>query len=140
MLVTHHLLRETPPAPGLTPRLIATLEPRRRRSLPEEALCERAPPTHWDLSLCDCAFATERRQVLLKPPSRRVPTREAQSTPWRMPRQRQSPGHYRFPSYGQPGVDFSIRTAVRTSPRSLLRRRGAPPGARCREASRRGPA
>src|SRR5580765_1810661 len=31
-------------------------------------------PTHLELSPCDCAFATERRQVLLKPPSRRVPT------------------------------------------------------------------
>src|SRR4249920_372571 len=99
MLVTHHLLRETPPAPGLTPRLIATLEPRRRRSLPEEALCERAPPTHSYLSLCDCAFATERRQVLLKPPSRRVPTREAQPTPGRIRSGRTVASHYHFTIY-----------------------------------------
>ena len=35
MLVTHHLLRETPPSPGLTLRLQSLCEPRRRDRLPE---------------------------------------------------------------------------------------------------------
>ena len=40
MLVTHHLLRETPPAPGLALRLQSVCEPRRRDRLPEEAMSE----------------------------------------------------------------------------------------------------
>jgi hypothetical protein len=42
MLVTHHLLRETPPSPGLTVRLESVCEPRRRDRLPEEAMSEGA--------------------------------------------------------------------------------------------------
>ena len=42
MLVTHHLLRETPPSPGLAPRLQSVCEPRRRKRLPEEAMSEGA--------------------------------------------------------------------------------------------------
>jgi hypothetical protein len=42
MLVTHHLLQETPPAPGLAPRLQSACEPRRRDRLPEEAMSEGA--------------------------------------------------------------------------------------------------
>src|SRR5438132_14108650 len=42
MLVTHHLLRETPPSPGLTLRLQSPYEPRRRDRLPEEAMREGA--------------------------------------------------------------------------------------------------
>src|SRR5258706_4514042 len=42
MLVTHHLLRETPPSPGLTQRLQSVCEPRRRDRLPEEAMSEEA--------------------------------------------------------------------------------------------------
>jgi hypothetical protein len=42
MLVTHHLLWETPPAPGLTVRLQPVCEPRRRDRLPEEAMNEGA--------------------------------------------------------------------------------------------------
>ena len=42
MLVTHHLLRETPPSPGLAVRLSAVLKPRRRDRLPEEAMSEGA--------------------------------------------------------------------------------------------------
>jgi hypothetical protein len=37
MLVTHHLLRKTPPSPGLTVGLQYVYEPRRRDRLPEEA-------------------------------------------------------------------------------------------------------
>src|SRR5262245_27683118 len=51
----------TPPAPGLQHLDFAALEPRRRDRLPEEVLCERAPPTNSDSSSCDCAVATERR-------------------------------------------------------------------------------
>ena len=39
MLVTHHLRRETPPAPGLALRLQSVCEPRRGR-FPEEAMSE----------------------------------------------------------------------------------------------------
>ena len=42
MLVTHHLLRGTPPSPGLTVRLQSVCEPRRRDCLPEEAMSEGA--------------------------------------------------------------------------------------------------
>ena len=42
MLVTHHLLRKTPPSPGLTVRLQFVCEPRRRDRLPEEAMSEGA--------------------------------------------------------------------------------------------------
>jgi hypothetical protein len=42
MLVTHHLLRETPPSPKLTVRLQYVCEPRRRDCLPEEAMSEGA--------------------------------------------------------------------------------------------------
>jgi hypothetical protein len=42
MLVTHHLLRETPPAPGLALKLQFECEPRRRDRLPEEAMSEGA--------------------------------------------------------------------------------------------------
>ena len=42
MLVTHHLLRETPPSPGLTVRHQSVYEPRRRDRLPEEAMSEGA--------------------------------------------------------------------------------------------------
>jgi hypothetical protein len=42
MLVTHHLLREKPPAPGLALRLQSVCEPRRRDRLPEEAMSEGA--------------------------------------------------------------------------------------------------
>jgi hypothetical protein len=42
MLVTHHLLRKTPPAPGLTVRLQSVCEPRRRDRLPKEAMSEGA--------------------------------------------------------------------------------------------------
>src|SRR5438445_12716222 len=42
MLVTHHLLRGTPPSPGLTMRLQSGCEPRRRDRLPEEAMSEGA--------------------------------------------------------------------------------------------------
>ena len=42
MLVTHHLLTETPPSPGLTVRLQSECEPRRRDRLPEEAMSEGA--------------------------------------------------------------------------------------------------
>ena len=42
MLVTHHLPRETPPAPGLALRLQSMCEPRRRDRLPEEAMSEGA--------------------------------------------------------------------------------------------------
>ena len=42
MLVTHHLLRETPPAPGLVLRLQSVREPRGRDRLPEEAMSEGA--------------------------------------------------------------------------------------------------
>src|ERR1700688_1135958 len=45
MLVTHHLLRETPPSPGLTVRLQSVYEPRRRDRLPEEAMSEGASET-----------------------------------------------------------------------------------------------
>src|SRR5512132_224825 len=44
---------------------LAPLEPRRRRSLPEEAFCEGALPTDSRMPRRDCAFATERRPVLL---------------------------------------------------------------------------
>ena len=42
MLVTHHLLRKTPPAPGLAVRLQSGCEPRQRDGLPEEAMSEGA--------------------------------------------------------------------------------------------------
>ena len=42
MLVTHHLLTETPPSPGLAGRLQFVCEPRRRDRLPEEAMSEGA--------------------------------------------------------------------------------------------------
>jgi hypothetical protein len=42
MLVTHHLLQETPPAPGLLLRLQPVREPRRRDRLPKEAMSEGA--------------------------------------------------------------------------------------------------
>src|SRR5260221_8729016 len=42
MLVTHHLLRGTPPSPWLTVRLQSVCEPRRRDRLPEEAMSEGA--------------------------------------------------------------------------------------------------
>src|SRR5258706_5179732 len=42
MLVTHHLLRETPPSPWLPLRLQSMCEPRRRDRLPEEAMSEGA--------------------------------------------------------------------------------------------------
>ena len=42
MLVTHHLLQETPPAPGLALWLQSVCEPRRRDRLPEEAMSEGA--------------------------------------------------------------------------------------------------
>ena len=42
MLVTHHLLRETPPAPGLVLRLQSVCEPQGRDRLPEEAMSEGA--------------------------------------------------------------------------------------------------
>jgi hypothetical protein len=42
MLVTHRLLRKTPPAPGLALRLQSVCEPRRRDRLPEEAMSEGA--------------------------------------------------------------------------------------------------
>jgi hypothetical protein len=44
MLVTHHLLRETSPSPGLALRLPSVCEPRRRDRLPEEAMSEGARP------------------------------------------------------------------------------------------------
>src|SRR5260221_14389165 len=42
MLVTYHLLRQTPASPGLTVRLEFGREPRRRDRLPEEAMSEGA--------------------------------------------------------------------------------------------------
>src|SRR5258708_15040042 len=51
MLVTHRLLRETPPAPGLTVRLKSVCEPRRRDRLPEEAMSEGARHGKPDASL-----------------------------------------------------------------------------------------
>jgi hypothetical protein len=42
MLVTHHLRRETPPAPGLALGLQSVCEPRRRDRLPKETMSEGA--------------------------------------------------------------------------------------------------
>ena len=42
MLVTHHLLRGTPPSPELAVRLESVCKPRRRDRLPEEAMSEGA--------------------------------------------------------------------------------------------------
>src|SRR5438552_10288533 len=42
MLVTHHLLRKTPPSPWLPVRHQSVCEPRRRDRLPEEAMSEGA--------------------------------------------------------------------------------------------------
>jgi hypothetical protein len=53
MLVTHHLLTETPPSPGLTVRLQSVCEPRRRDRLPEEAMSEGARHESL-LPYCDC--------------------------------------------------------------------------------------
>src|ERR1700688_3295079 len=57
MLVTHHLLRKTPPSSGLTVRLQSMCEPRRRDRLPEEAMSEGArqarPFTSLSLRLSD---------------------------------------------------------------------------------------
>src|SRR5437762_14148237 len=43
VLVTHHLLTETPPSPGLTLRLQSGSEPRRREPPPGGGLSEGAP-------------------------------------------------------------------------------------------------
>jgi hypothetical protein len=74
MLVTHHRLRETPPAPGLTARLGPGAAP--AAGPPPAGGRERMRTTTKLLpSRCNCAFALERRPVLLTRPCRRVPTK-----------------------------------------------------------------